>query len=449
MKRRLFITESVAAVSGGIIVPSIVPFSVFGKDAPSNKINIGVIGCGRIARSHNLPEILKCDTARVIALCDADQKRLADGRKFVEDFYTKKTGDAHFITIKEYEDYREMLKNRDVDAVIICTPDHWHAQQAIESVIAGKDVYLQKPLTLTIAEGRLLSDIVKKEGAILQVGAQCRSSVPQYRKAAELVRNGRIGKIHTVKIGLPGDPAGPDAPEMSVPKNLNYDRWLGSTPEVYYTEMRVHPQNNYSRPGWLRCEQFGAGMITGWGSHFFDYSSWGMDTEYTSPATVQAVAQFPRSGLWDVHGDFMVKAEYENRMVMYVSGAYPHGIRYEGDEGWIFVTHAGKNTLEASDPKILTSEIKPHEIHLYQSNDHHENWLECIKTRQQPISPAEVGHRACSVCLISHIAMKIPGKLEWDVKKEQFKGNDLANSMLKRSQRYPYGVDYLQKVKSE
>ncbi|MGV8093288.1 MAG: Gfo/Idh/MocA family protein [Mangrovibacterium sp.] len=449
MKRRLFITESVAAVAGGIIVPSIVPFSVFGKDAPSNKINIGVIGCGRIARSHNLPEILRCDTARVIALCDVDKKRLADGKKLVEDFYTKKTGNANFLTIKEYEDYREMLKNRDVDAVIICTPDHWHAQQAIESVVAGKDVYLQKPLTLTVAEGRLLSDIVKKEGAILQVGAQCRSSAPQYRKAAELVRNGRIGKIHTVKIGFPGDPSGPDAPEMIVPKSLNYDMWLGSTPEVYYTEMRVHPQNDYSRPGWLRCEQFGAGMITGWGSHLFDYSSWGMDTEYTGPVTVQAIAQFPISGLWNVHGDFMVKAEYENGMVMYVSGAYPSGIRYEGDEGWIFVTHAGKNTLEASDPKILTSEIKPDEIHLYHSNDHHENWLECIKTRKQPISPAEVGHRACSVCLISHIAMKIPGKLEWDVKKEQFKGNDLANSMLKRSQRYPYGVDYLKKIKNE
>ena len=205
------------------------------------------------------------------------------GKQFIENFYTQKTGKTGYIDVKVYEDYRMLLQNPKIDAVIISTPDHWHAQPAIEAALAGKDIYLQKPTSLTIREGRLLSDVVKRQKVILQVGTQQRS-MPQFRIAAELVRNGRIGKLETVKIGLPGDPSGPDAPEMPVPKNLNYDMWLGSTPQVYYTEMRVHPQNSLTdRPGWLRCEQFGAGMITGWGQHHFDSAAWGMDTELTGP----------------------------------------------------------------------------------------------------------------------------------------------------------------------
>jgi myo-inositol 2-dehydrogenase / D-chiro-inositol 1-dehydrogenase len=446
MERRIFLRNSLATTVGAIVIPTIIPSYVIGQNPPGDKINIGVIGCGRIARDHNLPEILNYDIAKVIAVCDLDSKRLADGKKLVEDYYSKKTGSSNYVDVKMFEDYRMLLSNPSIDAVIICTPDHWHAQIAIEAALARKNIYLQKPATLTVAEGRLLSDVVTRQGVILQMGAQCRSSSPQYRKAAELVRNGRIGKIHTVKINMPGDPSGPEATEMAVPENLNYDMWLGSTPEVYYTEIRVHPQNDYSRPGWLRCEQFGAGMITGWGAHLFDYSSWGMDTEYTGPVSVEAVAQFPKSGLWNVHGDYMVKAEYENGISMYTSSGSPAGIRYEGDEGWIFVTHVGDNTLDASDPKILNSEIKENEIHLYQSNEQHGNWLDCIKSRKQPISPVELGHRACTVCLISHIAMKVPGVLKWNPKTEQFTGNELANSMLKKPQRSPYGTNYIKGI---
>lgn len=443
MKRRVFLKNTFSAATGTLLIPDIVPVSVIGKNTPGNKINIGQIGCGRIAREHNLPDILKFDNARVIAVCDVDSKRMADGKKFIENYYNKETGSANYVDVRMYGDYREMLLNPDIDAVIISTPDQWHAQPAIEAALAKKDIYLQKPATLTVVEGRLLSNVVARQKVILQIGAQCRSRDPQYKRAAELVRNGRIGKIHTVKIGLPGDPSGPEVPESEVPKNLNYDMWLGSTPEVYYTEMRVHPQNDYSRPGWLRCEQFGAGMITGWGSHFYDYAAWGMDTEYTGPVSVEAVAQFPKSGIWDVHGDFMVKAEYENGITMYTSSAYPYGIKYEGDDGWIFVSHAHATKLDASDPKILSSEIAETEINLYHSAEHHGNWLDCIKSRKQPITPVEVGHRACTVCLLSHIAMKVPGILNWDPEKEQFRKNDLASSMLKKPQRYPYGTDYI------
>jgi len=456
MERRVFLKNTATTAIGAIVVPTIVPSSVFGKNAPSNKINIGQIGCGRIARDHDIAETIKYDEARFIAACDVDSKRLADGKKLIEGYYTKKTGSTGYVDVKMYEDYREMLLNPDIDAVIISTPDHQHAEPALRAALAKKDIYLQKPNSLTVTEGRIMSDIVHRQGVILQIGTQQRSS-PQFRVAAELVRNGRIGKIHTVKIGLPGDPSGPDAPEMPIPKNLNYDMWLGPTPYVPYTEIGVHPQTDYGRPGWLRLEQFGAGMITGWGQHHFDSAAWGMDTEYTGPISVEAVAQFPKSGLWNVHGDFMLKAEYENGITMFTSGGYPNGIRYEGTEGWIFVSRGSyvasasdpvskersARALDASDPKILTSEIKASEINLYRSDNQHGNWLDCIKSRKAPISPVEIGHRACSVCLISHIAMKIPGKLHWDPKAERFINNDLANSMLSRPQRYPYGTNYV------
>jgi myo-inositol 2-dehydrogenase/D-chiro-inositol 1-dehydrogenase len=457
MKRRKFLKTTATGMAGAMIVPTIVPSSVFGKSAPSNKINIGQIGCGRLAFDHDMPETMKYDQARMVAVCDLDSNRLTDGKKFVEDFYNKKNGSNKALDVKMYGDYREMLKNKDIDAVIISTPDHWHSQPAIEAALAGKDIYLQKPTSLTVSEGRLLSNIVQRQGVILQLGTQQRSEA-QFRRAAELVRNGRIGKVHTVKIGLPGDPKGPVFPEMPVPKNLNFDMWLGSTPEIPYTENLVHPQIGYSRPGWLRHENYGAGMITGWGQHHFDSAAWGMDTELTGPVSVEAVAEFPKSGSWNVHGDFMVKHEYENGITVYTSGGYPNGIRYEGDQGWIFVTRGeyratatdpvptgSIESLNASSEEILRSVIGENEINLYISEDQHGNWLDCIKSRIQPISPVEIGHRACTVCLISHIAMKVHGILKWDPKAERFIDNDQADSMLSRSQRYPYGTDYIKR----
>jgi predicted dehydrogenase len=454
MKRRNFI-KNTALAGAAFGFPTIVPASVFGKNAPSNKINIGQIGCGRIARDHDMPGVWQHDVARIVAVSDLDSNRMADGKKYVESYYTKKMG-SPYLDVKQYADYHDMLANKDIDAVVISTPDHWHSQPAMEAALAGKHVYVQKPTSLTIREGRQLVEVVNKTGVVLQLGTQQRSS-EQFRKAAELVRNGRIGKIHTVRIGLPGDPSGPDAPTMPIPKSLNYDMWLGSTPEVPYTEIGVHPAVGYDRPGWLRLEQYGAGMITGWGQHHFDSAAWGMDTELTGPRFIEAVAEFPRSGLWNVHGDFMVKAEYENGITMFTSGGYPNGIRYEGTEGWIWVSRgsytasasdpvskdASSKALDASDPKILNSIIGADEIQLQRSTEHHGNWLGAIQGNNELLSPAEIGHRACSVCLVSHIAMKLGRKLEWDAKAETFVNDSEANSHLSRSQRAPYGTNYL------
>jgi predicted dehydrogenase len=453
--RRTFV-KTVATTVGGATVaigfPSIVPSSVFGTTSPSNRINIGAIGTGRISRGHDLPGIWKHSIARIVAVCDLDSRRLNDAIALVNGHYTKTTGKP-YDGVKGYKDYRDLLANRDIDAVVISTPDHWHALPTIDAVQAGKDVYLQKPLSLTISEGRIISNAVHQSGRIFQIGSQQRS-MPQFRYAAELVRNGRIGQLKTVSVGLPGDPPGKDEPVMPVPENLNYDMWLGSTPVVPYTENRVHPQNGYGRPGWLRCEQFGAGMITGWGAHHLDSAHWAMDTEYTGPVQIWGTAEFPKSGLWDVHGPFKTEAIYANGVRMAVSGEYTNGIKFEGTEGWIFVSRGNETVtasdpvaglkdataLAASDPNIITSVVGPDEVHLYDSKDHHGNWLDCIKTRKQPITPVEVAHRACTACLLHHIAMKLKRKLYWDPVRERFKNDDEANAMLSRPKRPPYAI---------
>lgn len=456
MKRRDFL-KGAAATAGAFGFPAFIPSVVFGQSKPNDKIHIAQVGFGRIARGHDLPETIKNDLCRIVAVADVDSKRLADGKRWIEQYYAKKTGKENYLHVRTYGDYREMLEDKSIDAVIISTPDHWHAQPAMEAALAGKDIYLQKPLTMTIAEGRQVSDTIHRTGRILQVGSQQRSQIPwpHFRRACELVRNGIIGELRHVQIGLPTDPGGPEEPEMPVPANLNYDMWLGSTPVVYYTEKRVHPQNDYDRPGWLRCDPFCCGMITGWGAHHVDTAHWGMGAEHTGPVEVEGQATYPKSGLWDVHGQYDVHAKYASGITLHISDKHPNGVRFEGSEGWIFVTRgaervtasdpvaeeAGRESLQASDPKILQAPIGPDGIHLYESPEQHLDWLRCIRTRRQPAAPVEVGHRSGSACLISYIAMKLQRKLYWDPKKEVFINDPQANAMISRPQRKPYGTN--------
>jgi len=462
LNRRSFLKQT--AKGSGILLassifPTIVPSTVFGKNAPSNRIHVGQIGFGRIGMTHDLPEVMKHDYVQVIAVADVDSKRLKQGKEWIEKKHqelTKQTVNVHM-----YDDYKELIKSGDIDAVVISTPDHWHAQPAMEAALAGKHVYLQKPTALTIQEGRTMANAIKKSGVTFQLGTQQRSMHPwpQFKRTCELVRNGRIGELKSVKIGLPIDPPGGNTAEMPVPVNLNYDMWLGSTPKVYYTEDRVHSQAaiDGERPGWLRCEQFGAGMITGWGVHHFDIAHWGMGTELSGPIEIEGEAEFPTSGLWNVHGKYHIEALYPNGVQLEVSDTFPNGIRFEGTEGWIFVSRGnvgvtasdptGNNksnkAFYASDPKILTSEIGPDEIKLYESPEQHTNWLECIKSGKETISPAEVAQRVGSACLVAHIAMKVKRKLRWNKDEERFQDDDEANAMLARPQRFPYGTEYV------
>src|SRR6185295_9317149 len=250
ISRRKFLNTSIKASALTSLAlagfPTIVPSTVFGKNAPSNRINVGAIGNGRISRTHDIPGIWKFDSAQIMAVCDLDSNRAEDAKLLVNKYYSEKNGKP-FDGVKVYHNYRELLQNKDIDAVVVSTPDHWHALIAIDAAQAGKHIYLQKPTSLTISEGRALSTAVQKAGVTFQIGSQQRSST-QFRYAAELVRNGRIGKLKNVYVGLPGDPSGEEEKEMPVPKNLNYEMWLCSTTDVYYTEKRVHPQVGYDRP---------------------------------------------------------------------------------------------------------------------------------------------------------------------------------------------------------
>lgn len=472
VNRRKFLTDTAKASLGTAIAinfPTIVPASVFGKNAPSNRINVASIGCGRISTGHDMTGIARYAGARIMAVCDLDKARADAAPGAVKEAYKKASKENGGLTgdwdIKVYYDYKEMLLNKDIDAVHISTPDHQHAVVAVHAVNAGKDVYLQKPASLTIEEGRILSNAVKRTGRILQMGSQQKSidPWPQFKRACELVRNGRIGKIKTIEVGLPGDPGGGAPQPMPVPSNLNYDAWLGTTPDVYYTEDRVHSQDASakgigSRPGWLRCEQFGAGMITGWGAHHIDTAHWAMGTEYSGPIEVWGHAAFPTDdpsykGLWNVHGIFRTEAMYANGVHMIVSNELPNGVKFIGTDGWIWVTRGayritdsdpvadkdGVKPIDASNPKILQSVIGPKEIHLYESPEQHINWLDCVKSRKEPVAPIEVGHRSCSACLLHHIAMKLKRKIYWDPAKEAFTNNDKeATAMLSRPRRRLY-----------
>jgi predicted dehydrogenase len=454
--RRKFLTDSAkAAIGTGIAFsfPSIVPASVFGRNAPSNRINVAAIGAGRISRGHDMPGVWQNNYAQIMAVCDVDLHRAEEGKQLINEFYSKRDGKP-FDGVKLYTDYREVLLNKDIDAVIISTPDHSHAMIGVAAAKAKKHIYMQKPASLTIAEGRVMSDVVNKSGVKFQIGSQQRST-EQFRYAAELVRNGRIGELKTVYVGLPGDPAGGNAQQMSVPQNFNYDMWLASTPDVYYTEERVHPQKGYGRPGWLRCEQFGAGMITGWGSHHIDTAHWGMGMERSGPIEIwNEKSEFAKGGLWNVHGIFKTHAMYANGVHMIVSNEFDNGIKFEGTNGWIFVSRGDYQVtasdgnkgatqakkLDASDAKILTSVIGENEFHFTVSKDHHTNWLEAIRDNKKTIAPVEEAHRSCSTCLLHHIAMKLNKKLYWNPKKEKFKNDAEANKMLSRAQRKGYEV---------
>ncbi|GAB6394800.1 MAG: NADH-dependent Gfo/Idh/MocA family oxidoreductase [Bacteroidales bacterium] len=449
--RRSFIKKSLVAGAGWLAAPVIVPASVLGKNAPSNRINIGAIGTGRISRTHDIPDTIKYDYTRIIAVSDLDLHRAEEGRQLIENYYSKKSGQP-YGGVSVYQDYRDLLADKDIDAVLVSTPDHWHAKIAIDAARAGKHIYLQKPTSLTIEEGRKMSNAVNANGIVLQIGSQQRS-MEQFRVACELVRNGRIGQLKRIEIRLPGDPPGGNPEAMPVPKGFNYDMWLGQTPYVPYTVDRVHPQQGYDRPGWLRCEQFGAGMITGWGAHHFDIAHWAMDTEYTGPVEVSGTAEFPTSGLWDVHGLYETEMLYANGVI--VAGTTespdkPNGLLFTGTDGWLFVSRGAykasasdpisttSKALQASDVKILSPLTDNDPVRLPVSADHHGNWLESIRTGTKNLTPAEVAHRSNTVCLLQHIAMKLKRKLYWDPILERFHNDDVANSMIARPHRPPY-----------
>lgn len=446
LSRRQFVRR-LGLGGAALAAPLVVPARLFAAAGPNGRIRVAQIGCGRIARGHDMPGVFESGLADIVALCDVDAKRLQEGKVLVEEFYTKVGRPAPKIAT--YADFNELLAHEEIDAVVISTPDHAHAGPALAAARAKKAIYLQKPFTMTHAEGVMLRDTVAAAGITLQVGSQQRSW-DQFRRAAELVRSGRIGRVWHVEIGLPVDPTKPDDPAQPVPTNLDYDRWLGPTPLVEYTEQRVHPQADYSRPGWLRNEAYCLGMITGWGSHHYDTMHWALDLEHTGPARLEARAEFPANRIWNVHGSYHVHLEYPGGIQVSVSDKFENGLKFIGDEGWIFVTRDAPATasdpsaptalppLRASDGRLLSPEgVK---VELTRSSSHHRNWLECIGSGRTPLAPAPVAHRSNTACIVSWIAMRLGRPLTWDAKAERFVGDAEADAMLARPERAPYGI---------
>lgn len=439
ISRRRFVKVSTASLAA-ISVRTIVPAHALGKNAPSDTLRIACIGTGRMGHG-DMKECLRQGleptvNARVVAVCDLDRRRAQHARQESEEFYAQQQPERRRPSVEVFGDYRELLSRDDIDGVTISTPDHWHALVAIAAAEAGKDVYLQKPLTYTIAEGRNLVQAVRSNRVILQTGSQQRSA-GNFRQACELVRNGHIGKLHTIRVLLPSDGGTGDATPMPVPENLNYDMWLGPTPEQPYTEDRVHPQAGFSRPGWLQIEPYCRGMITGWGSHMFDIAQWGHGSDDSGPVEMEATAEFPDRGLFNVHTTFEAVGRYADGVKLIAATGTPPGVRFEGDDGWILV---GRSQLEAEPSDILREQIGENEIHLYRSENHMRNFLQCMRSRQDPICPVEVGHRGNSICVITHLAMKLGRKLRWDPQAEHFLDDDTANAMLDYDHREPWTI---------
>jgi predicted dehydrogenase len=390
--------------------------------------------------------------ARVVAVCDLDSKRLAAGKKMAEDFYTER-GESG-VNVKTFHDYHDVLASPDIDAVVVTVPDHWHALIAIEAAIAGKHIYVQKPVTYSIAEAIALRKTVEAKKIILQTGSQQRSERPwgSFRKASEFVRNGRIGQLKTIKIGVGLDKASGKKPlPMSVPENLDYERWLGSAPEQPYMEGRVHPQNSFDgRPGWITTEDFGLGMITNWGAHHIDIAHWAMAQELGGPLTIDARAEFMTNDVWTVHSTYHVEMLYPKNVQVILDNKFETGIRFEGDEGWIFCTRSEEKVtasdpaspangdvrlpLRASDKKIL-SPLDGNAVRWMPSKTHHGNWLESIAANRQPIAPIEQSARSLEACAAAWIGMKLKRKLTWNPAKEAFIGDDEANALRSRKAR--------------
>jgi myo-inositol 2-dehydrogenase / D-chiro-inositol 1-dehydrogenase len=446
--RRQFLTRA-GLVAAGVATGSwILPRSVFGANAPSNRITMGFIGCGRQAVAANIPGFLKVPGVQVVAVCDVDRWRLAAARKQVEGHYAKSSPGGGYAGCATFQDFRQLLARPDIDAVMISTPDHWHVPMAVAAVRAGKDVALEKPITRYIDEGRLLASEVARHKRVFRVDSEFRSLEPM-RRAAELVRNGRIGKLKIIRTGSPKE-LFPDEAETvtAAPADLDYDLWLGPAPQVPYIQKRVHtPHDLQSRPGWMRNLDYCDGMICNWGTHLNDIGQWGAGTERTGPVAVKATGKYHAGKVWNVLESFDAWYQFANGIELFYQMGTPH-VRFEGETGWIQVNYIADqlhpDRLQASAPAILKEKIGPEEIH-FPLRSEKDDFIQACQTRGQTMEDAEVGQRTTSLCHLANISIQLGGaKLAWDPDKEVFANNDAANRLTRRPpMRAPWSFDKL------
>lgn len=402
------------------------------KQASGDKLVFGAVGIGS-PKSRGM-HVVKNDLLRgfsnttCVAVCDVDRSH-------------RERASKELSNAKGYEDFRELNDRKDINAVVVATPDHWHALVAIDAMRKGKDVYCEKPLSLTVAESRAIAKVAKETGKVLQVGSQQRSG-QRFRLACELVRNGRIGKIKTVECRIGGNPKSPAIPVAKVPEGLNWDLWLGPTEK---TDYRFTKQGNQE---FTNCHyefrwfyQWSGGKMTDWGAHHLDIAQWGLGMDESGPVAVEATGEAPATaamGGYDTHPTFKVTYTYANGATVYAMSDGENGIRFEGEDGkWIFVS---RGRIDASDKKLLEEPLNGNATRLYVSNNHMGNFLDCIKTRKPTICTAEIGHRSVTVCHLGAIALRSGKKFKWDPVAEK---SDVAevNAMLSRPYRAPWKLD--------
>ena len=439
MNRRYFLKNS-CLTAASIAMPTIVPHTVFGKNAPSNRITVGMIGLGRQGFGQNLqgtslstidtriPGLLELAEAQVVAISDVDSWRMNKAKETINNHYSKKTTSGKFNGCADFTDFRELLARTDIDAVMISTPDHWHVPMGIMAAKAGKHISCEKPLSLSVQQGRALVEAIKKYKVVNRTDSEFRSIRPQ-NQAVEWIRNGRIGNLQKIEISFPSDPVPVSAqPNMEVPKELNYDLWLGPSKFVPYTKNRVHtPFDLQSRPGWMRVDTYAQGMVANWGAHYFDIAQWANNSEYSGPVEIEGKGEFPKS-LWNTLINFEITYRYANGVVMTCkqTPTSKPSIKYTGSNGWIFVD-GFPGTLSSSEPKIVDSKGT---LDLSRTLWDKTDFINAIKKTRPTLEPIEAGHRSISISQIGLIACQTGEKLIWDPLKELFTGNNAANALL-------------------
>jgi len=427
--RRHFLRSLALPVAAGF--PSIVKASALGLNGaipPSERVTLATVGVGWMGGDH-LTEFLKIPAARIVAVCDVDEEHLATGKYKVD----LKYGDQGCATYRALE---EVFSRRDIDAVTLALPDHWHALAATQAARAGKDIYGENPLAHNFHEGRAIREAVRRYQRIWQTGSWQRSR-ENFRRAVELVRNGRIGKVRRVEVGLPaGHTDFAKTKELmkftDPPPILNYDRWLGPAPEAPYCPARVHKN-------WRWNLDYGGGQLMDWIGHHGDIAHWGLGFDSTGPVEVEGSGVYPpRDALYNTATKYYITAKYAEGVTMIIAGGYPgirSGTKWIGDEGWIWVDRGG---LEAEPAKVLTSVIQPTEIQIPKSPGHYQEFIDCVKSRQPTHTPAEVALRSATPGWLGQIAM-LPGrKIKWDPVKEEIIGDPEASRLLSREMRWPW-----------
>jgi predicted dehydrogenase len=474
LSRRGFIKGVAVTAAGAVAAPLVLPASALGLDgatAPSNRIIYGYVGCGNHGMEWNFDQVFRYRDAQIIAVCDVDQNHLNEAKAKVEDHYGRQFG-KDYKGCATHGDFRELINRKDIDVVGVATPDHWHVIPAMMAARAGKDVICEKPLTLTVAEGRLLSDAIKRAGRIFQTASENRS-IDTYIRLIELIRGGVVGKLKHIEVRLPqGNTSmrvGRDGKDLfdlreveEPPKSLNYEMWLGQAPLMPYIPARTHGNFRWNLA-------FSGGVLTDWGAHMVDLAQWGHDTERTGPVEVAGKGDFPpRDAVHNAAATFEIHYRYADGVTMTVSagqgdldprqrhagpvvGRTPDpGIRFEGTEGWI-ESHGWRGSLKANRRKMLDAVIDPASVKIYRPSEivtridggkggEHRNFMDCVKSRKPCYAPAETGHRTITIPHIGNIAMLLGRKLRWNPEVERFVDDAEADAMLSRKQRQPWTI---------